>query len=114
MSDVAKRQTPPPSTLTEPKLTREPREYHHGRSPASWIGSMTALVGGIVGTIGFLAGSVGVMTALVGGIVGTIGFLAGSVGVIVAGFVIIGVALVATVLLRSMGYGQANAGEGEK
>jgi hypothetical protein len=93
MSDVAKRQTPPPSTLTEPKLTREPREYYHGRSPASWIGSMTALVGGIVGTIGFLAGSV---------------------GVIVAGFVIIGVALVATVLLRSMGYGQANAGEGEK
>ena len=93
MSDVAKRQTPPPSTLTEPKLTREPREYHHGRSPASWIGSMTALVGGIVGTIGFLAGLV---------------------GVIVAGFVIIGVALVATVLLRSMGYGQANAGEGEK
>ena len=93
MSDVAKRQTPPPSTLTEPKLTREPREYHHGRSPASWIGSTTALVGGIVGTIGFLAGSV---------------------GVIVAGFVIIGVALVATVLLRSMGYGQANAGEGEK
>lgn len=93
MSDVAKRQTPPPSTLTEPKLAREPREYHHGRSPASWIGSMTALVGGIVGTIGFLAGSV---------------------GVIVAGFVIIGVALVATVLLRSMGYGQANAGEGEK
>ena len=93
MSDVAKRQTPPPSTLTEPELTREPREYHHGRSPASWIGSMTALVGGIVGTIGFLAGLV---------------------GVIVAGFVIIGVALVATVLLRSMGYGQANAGEGEK
>ena len=93
MSDVAKRQTPPPSTLTEPKLTREPREYHHGRSPASWIGSMTALVGGIVGTIGFLAGLV---------------------GVIVAGFVIIGVALVATVLLRSMGYGQANPTEGEK
>ena len=93
MSDVAKRQTPPPSTLTEPKLTREPREYHHGRSPASWIGSMTALVGSVVGTIGFLAGSV---------------------GVIVAGFVIIGVALVATVLLRSMGYGQANTGEGEK
>lgn len=93
MSDVAKRQTPPPSTLTEPKLTREPREYHHGRTPASWIGSMTALVGGVVGTIGFLAGSV---------------------GVIVAGFVIIGVALVATVLLRSMGYGQADTDEGAK
>jgi hypothetical protein len=93
MSDVAKRQTPPPSTQTEPKLTREPREYHHGRTPASWIGSMTALVGGIVGTIGFLAGSV---------------------GVIVAGFVIIGVALVATVLLRSMGYGQADTDEGAK
>jgi hypothetical protein len=54
------------------------------------------------------------MTALVGAIVGTIGFLAGSVGVIIAGFVIIGVALVATVMLRSMGYGQANAAEAEK
>jgi len=54
------------------------------------------------------------MTALAGGVVGTIGFLAGSVGVIVAGFVIIGVALVATVLLRSMGYGQPNPTEGEK
>ena len=93
MSDVAKSQTPPPSTLTEPGLKREPREHHHGRSPASWIGSMTALAGGVVGTIGFLAGSV---------------------GVIVAGFVIIGVALVATVLLRSMGYGQPNQTEGEK
>jgi len=49
MSDVAKRQTPPLSTLTEPTLTREPREYHHGRSPASWVGSMTALAGALVG-----------------------------------------------------------------
>jgi hypothetical protein len=93
MSDVAKSQTPPPSTLTEPKLTREPREYHHGRSPASWVGSMTALVGAVVGTIGFLAGAV---------------------PVIIAGFVIIGVALIATVLLRSMGYGQPSQTEGDK
>jgi hypothetical protein len=93
MSDVAKSQTPPPSSLTEPKLTRVPREYHHGRSPASWVGSMTALAGALVGTIGFLAGAV---------------------GVIVAGFVIIGVALVATVLLRSMGYGQAAPSEDAK
>ena len=93
MSDVAKSQTPPPSTLTEPKLTREPREYHHGRSPASWVGSMTALVGAVVGTIGFLAGAV---------------------PVIIAGFVIIGVALIATVALRSMGYGQPSQTEGDK
>ena len=93
MSDVAKSETPPPSTVTEPTLTREPREYHHGRSPASWVGSMTALAGAVVGTIGFLAGVV---------------------GVIIAGFVIIGVALIATVLLRSMGYGQANPEEGTK
>ncbi len=93
MSDVAKSQTPPPSTLTEPKLTREPREYHHGRSPASWVGSMTALAGATVGTIGFLANVM---------------------GVIIAGFVIIGVALIATVVLRSMGYGQPNPAEGEK
>lgn len=92
MSDVAKSQTPPPSTLTEPTLTREPREYHHGRSPASWVGSMTALVGAVVGTIGFLGAWV---------------------GVIIAGFVIIGVALVATVLLRSLGYGQPGQREGD-
>jgi hypothetical protein len=93
MSDVAKRQTPPLSTLTEPTLTREPREYHHGRSPASWVGSMTALVGALVGTIGFLGAWM---------------------GVIIAGFVIIGVALIATVLLRSMGYGQPSQTEGDK
>jgi hypothetical protein len=93
MSDVAKSQTPPPSSVTEPTLTREPREYYHGRSPASWVGSMTALAGAIVGTIGFLAGVI---------------------GVIIAGFVIIGVALIATVMLRSMGYGQAKPTEGEK
>ena len=93
MSDVAKRQTPPPSTLTEPTLTREPREYHHGRSPASWVGSMTALAGAVVGTVGFLGAWI---------------------GVIVAGFVIIGIALVATVLLRSLGYGQATTDEGDK
>jgi hypothetical protein len=92
MSDVAKRQAPPLSTLTEPKLTREPREYHHGRSPASWVGSMTALVGALVGTIGFLGAWI---------------------GVIIAGFVIIGVALIATVLLRSMGYGQPSQTEGD-
>jgi predicted lipid-binding transport protein (Tim44 family) len=92
MSDVAKSQTPPPSTLTEPALTRVPREYHHGRSPASWVGSMTALAGALVGTIGFLAGAV---------------------GVIIAGFVIIGAALIATVLLRSMGYGQPSDTQGD-
>jgi len=93
MSDVAKSHTPPPSSMTEPTLTREPREYDHGRSPASWVGSMTALGGAVVGTIGFLAGVL---------------------GVIIAGFVIIGVALIATVMLRSMGYGQPKPTEGEK
>ena len=85
MSDVAKRQTPPPSALTEPQLRREPREYHHGATPASWIGSMVALAGSVVGTVGFLAESM---------------------PVIVAGFVIIGLALIATVMLRALGYGQ--------
>ena len=54
------------------------------------------------------------MTALVGAVVGTIGFLAGAVPVIIAGFVIIGVALIATVMLRSMGYGQPSQTEGDK
>jgi hypothetical protein len=85
MSDVAKRQPPRPSTLTEPSLRRQPREYYHGRSPASWGGSMTALLGAIVGTVGFFIGSF---------------------GVIVAGFVIIGLSLIVTVLLRALGFGQ--------
>ncbi|HET7725474.1 MAG TPA: hypothetical protein VFK68_12595 [Propionibacteriaceae bacterium] len=86
MSDVAKRQSPRPSTLTEPSLRRHtPREYHHGRSPASWVGSMTALAGAIIGTIGFFVASF---------------------GIIVTGFVVIGVALVATVALRALGFGQ--------
>jgi hypothetical protein len=85
MSDVAKRQTPPPSALTEPQLRREPREYHHGASPASWIGSMVALAGSVIGTIGFLGNWL---------------------PVIVAGFVIIGLSLIATVMLRALGYGQ--------
>ncbi|MGV8848569.1 MAG: HGxxPAAW family protein [Propionibacteriaceae bacterium] len=85
MSDVAKRQTPPPSAMTEPQLRREPREYHHGSTPASWIGSMVALAGSVIGTIGFLANSI---------------------PVIVVGFVIIGLALIATVMLRALGYGQ--------
>ncbi len=93
MSDVAKKETARPSTLTEPSLRRTPRQYDHGRSPASWAGSMTALAGGVVGTVGFFVGSF---------------------GVIVAGFVIIGLALVATVLLRALGYGQATYSEEEK
>jgi hypothetical protein len=71
--------------MTEPQLRREPREYHHGATPASWVGSMVALAGSVIGTIGFLASSV---------------------PVIVAGFVIIGLALIATVMLRALGYGQ--------
>jgi hypothetical protein len=71
--------------LTEPQLSREPREYHHGGTPASWVGSMVALFGAVIGTIGFLANSL---------------------PVIVAGFVIIGLALIATVMLRALGYGQ--------
>lgn len=85
MSDVAKRQTPLLSTITEPQIKREAREYHHGGTPASWTGSMVALAGAVVGTIGFLVASV---------------------PVIVAGFVIIGIALIATVMLRALGYGQ--------
>jgi hypothetical protein len=46
------------------------------------------------------------MVALAGSVIGTIGFLANSIPVIVVGFVIIGLALIATVMLRALGYGQ--------
>lgn len=84
MTDVEKRSTVPPSAVTEPQLTRVPREAHHGSTPAAWAGSLTALVGALVGTVGFFIPNV---------------------AVIIAGFVIIGLALVVTVALRAMGYG---------
>ncbi len=79
MSSLAK-----PSTQTEASMRRQTREYHHGTSPAAWVGSMTALLGFVVGSIGFLLGNR---------------------GVIIAGFVVVGIALIATVILRSLGYG---------
>lgn len=41
---------------SQPGSTQAParKHYHHGRSPAAWIGSILAAVGFVVGSIGFL------------------------------------------------------------
>lgn len=51
-------------------------KYHHGRTPAAWAGSMIALLGFLLGTVGFVLGPnwvlvwVSAAIVLVGAIVG--------------------------------------------
>lgn len=71
-------------SASEPSYRGTPRDYHHGRSPASWAGSMIAIVGFVVGAVGFLLMNWAVIWTAAG---------------------IVALALVATVALRSMGYG---------
>lgn len=73
------------SEMTEPRLRRQPTEAHHGKTVASWTGAMLTLLGAIIGTVGFLLPSR---------------------PVVIAGFVVVAVALIATVTLRALGFGQ--------
>jgi hypothetical protein len=50
------------------------KEFHHGRTPAAWTGSMMALIAFVILTVGFLAGSgdfpsINVPISIAGGIV---------------------------------------------
>lgn len=86
MTDVAKKNATLPSQQTQPDYRRVPQSYHHGKSPAAWVGSMGSLVGFVIGAVGFLVPSV---------------------AVVVAGGVVIALSLIATVILRGFGYGEA-------
>ncbi len=86
MSAVVKKDDLLPSQQTQPDYRRVPQTYHDGKSPAAWAGSMGTLAGFVVMAVGFLMMSV---------------------PVIIASFVIIAVALVATIAMRAMGYGEA-------
>ncbi|MDF1489441.1 HGxxPAAW family protein [Tessaracoccus caeni] len=59
--------------------------YHHGRSPAAWAGSITGAIGSVVTAIG----AIGPMWT-----------------VLWIGVAIIVVAIVGTMILKAMGYGQ--------
>jgi len=86
MSSVAKQDPKLPSQQTQPNYRRVPQSYHDGKSPAAWVGAMGTLAGFVIGTVGFL-----VM----------------SLPVIITAGIVIALSLIATVALRSMGYGEA-------
>jgi hypothetical protein len=69
---------------TEPKSLRPTKHVHHGRTPAAWAGTMITLVAFLVGGIGLVLGNWTI-------------FWVGAVLVVVA--------VVATVVLRKMGFG---------
>lgn len=67
-------------------MTRQARYYHHGRSPAAWVGSILAALGFIVLTVGIFLGPVWVVVWV------------GTAMVVVAG--------IATMVMKAMGLGQ--------
>lgn len=91
MGTVAKSDQKLPSQQTQPSYRRVPRTYHDGKSPASWVGSMGSLAGFVIGSIGFL-----IM----------------QVPVIVLGGVVVLVSLIATIMLRSLGFGEGTGYDG--
>ena len=67
-------------------MARTPKYYHHGRSPAAWIGAVIAAVGF---TIACVAAMLGPAWAWV---------IVGSVIIVIAGL--------ATMIMKAMGLGQ--------
>jgi hypothetical protein len=64
----------------------EPHFYHHGRSPAAWTGTIMASVGFLLATVGAMIGPSWVL--------------------IIIGAIVVVLAMVAGLVLRSLGYGQ--------
>lgn len=55
----------------------EPREHHHGNTPAAWTAAIIVMVAFLVSTVGLVVGSwvafwVGVGLVVVGGVVGLV------------------------------------------
>lgn len=77
-----------PSTGARTATGQQPvKHVHHGRTPASWAGSLIALLGFLVGGIGFVIPPHPNWV------------------VVIIGAVILVIALIATVVLRKLGYG---------
>lgn len=67
-------------------MSEAKREYHHGRTPAAWAGSIIVAVGFLLAAVGAITGP---MWALV-----------------IAGALIVLVGTIAGGILRGIGYGQ--------
>lgn len=68
------------------------KEYHHGRTPAAWAGSMLALIAFLVLTAGFLSGP-GPFPSI-------------NVPISIAGGVLLVLSPIVAGVMRQMGYGQ--------
>lgn len=67
-------------------MSRKPRYYHHGGSPAAWAGSAVAAIGFIILTVGI--------------------FMGPSWAVVIAGAIVVAVSGVLTMVMKAMGLGQ--------
>lgn len=68
-------------------MARTPQFYHHGRSPAAWVGSITASIGFLIAAVGSVTGPMWVL--------------------IIIGAAVILLAGLATMVMKAMGMGQA-------
>ncbi|MGV8846864.1 HGxxPAAW family protein [Tessaracoccus sp.] len=68
-------------------MARTPQFYHHGRSPAAWVGSITASIGFLIAAVGSVTGPMWVLVII------------GAVVILLAGL--------ATMVMKAMGMGQA-------
>lgn len=67
-------------------MAREPRYYHHGRSPAAWVGSILAAFGFIITAAGSVMGPSWIIVTV------------GAALLLIAGL--------ATMIMKAMGLGQ--------
>ena len=69
-------------------MARTPQYYHHGRSPAAWVGSIVTSVGFVIAAIGSVLGPMWLL--------------------IMIGAAVILVGALATMIMKAMGMGQAS------
>ncbi|MDO5735104.1 MAG: HGxxPAAW family protein [Propionibacteriaceae bacterium] len=50
-------------------MARTPQFYHHGRSPAAWVGSILASIGFVLAAIGSVLGPMWILVIIGGAIV---------------------------------------------
>lgn len=67
-------------------MARTPQYYHHGRSPAAWVGSVGAAVGFVIAAIAAMLGP--------------------NWPLVIAGGAIVAVFALVTLVMKVMGYGQ--------
>lgn len=67
-------------------MARRPQYYHHGRSPAAWVGAVIAAIGFAAAAVGSVLGPLWVLVII------------GSALVLIGGL--------ATMIMKVMGYGQ--------